>query len=187
MSIQSRYYRVDSGALPAAAKALHEQREAARLEISALLTALGASGFYSSNLDGRVNGIEFGHRPDDTLWKISRGSYWPKLSTATGKRLAGRLEVLPKFPPMTSALACAGIRHDFPMLLGEGKCWFATLTGCPDRGIWFVTIPTLAPEGEPGQRFTPPAEWVEVKRWQVEREIEEINAHQRREAAGATS
>lgn len=187
MSIQSRYYRVDSGALPAAAKALHEQREAARAVIFGLLTELGASGFCFSNTDGKVNGIEFKQRPDQALWKPARNSYWPKVNNAVGKALVKRLNDLPKYPPLASALACVGIRHDSPMLLGDGRCWFATLTGCPVRGIWFVTIPSLAPHGEPGQRFTPPADWVELKRWEVEREIEEINAAAKAPSEGATA
>lgn len=196
MNIYKRHFRVDSGPVIEATRRIHEERQASLSAIKELINSVGAEDAKVSK-SGAVLGFTFKGSPDNKTWKLTkRGWYWPKLNSNAGRDLAKRIKSLPTYPDFDSALTEAGLHPHSPALIDEWKGigHYPTLTGHPDIGVWFVNVPwrdidadeleQYKKERAAGTRFclsmdhllwAPPAEFKEVKEWQVLKELEEIN------------
>ena len=189
MSVYKRFFRVTEGPFVSRIDQIFSERDEASKLYEALCKDIGASSAHAGNV---FAGFKF--KPpgpnDPKNWKLS-GSLWlPKKTTKAGKALQARIDSLPLPAQVQSALLAADL-HSGPALV-EGNRWYgSTLYGA--AGIWFVCVPWRDEDPEKLEKYrndrsagiwmdgclyhllwSPPAEFVEVKRWQVEKEYEEI-------------
>jgi hypothetical protein len=105
-----------------------------------------------------------------------------------------RIEALPLIVHVQNALDAVGLHSGLPVLMRDRHGHWPTLTGIPRLGVLFLTVPwrdidpaKLAEykrKREAGTELSmemdhlcwePSAGMQEVKRWEVEKEIEELN------------
>jgi len=196
MNIYNRYFRVTSGPLMNKAAELEAANAEARKALIAFCKEIGADDAMTHR-DGRWAGFSFSKTPDQKVWKQpnSFGAYWPRKNTAGGCEMLSRIKALPRIVPVAFALEVVGLYPDFPTLISDRRCHFNTMTGGSSVGVVFVSVPwrdTAPGEIEDYKRnreagthmsceldhlcWSPTADMVELKRWEVEREIDELNA-----------
>ncbi len=205
MSIYTRYFRVTSGPLMEKARELSAANEVARLAVIAFCKEIGAVDVLSHR-DGRWEGFKFAATPDQAVWKQpnSFGTYWPRKNTAGGRDMLERIEALSRIVHIEAALEQVGLTPGVPALV-YGNRWSApSLTGVTKLGVLFAIVPwrDIDPAEIAAYKFDraaarrlsmeldhlcwePTADMVELKRWEVEKEIEELNAMSRAERGGA--
>lgn len=194
--IYKRYFRVTTGPLIDAVKEIHKQQTAAVGQIRELINELGAKDA-KLGAEGNIIGFTFDETPDSKLWKRTRrGWYYPKQSSNAGRDLIKRIKALPKHPSYDEAVLAIGLIPGFPALVDtyKGVGHSVTLSGHIDLGVWFVTVPweDIDPgeleqykrDKASGKRWSasldhlcwePTADLIEVKEWQVLKEIDEMN------------
>ena len=198
MSIYYRYFRVTTGPLVEVGRALTQRRHEAFVAMRAFRDEIGASSVVSFS-NGDVAGFEFDSPPDDNLWRqtTAHGYFKPKSNTKAGKALKARIEALPKMPSLSLALSEVGLCNNFPSLIDGHKAYSSVAFGAPERGVIFVKVPwrdadpkelaEYKQQRESATRtrwsceldhllWTPTVDMIEVKEWEVLREIDEINA-----------
>lgn len=197
MSAYTRYFRVTSGPLMDKARELEAARQEAAEVMLAFCKEIGADNVMSYR-DGRIAGFIFKATPDQTEWKQPNrfGHYYPRKNTAAGREMLERINALPQCLSIETALKEVGLCPPGWPVITEGNTWRGvTLTGRPSLGVLFVGVPwrDIDPkemaayklDRDAGTRLSmtldhlcwePTADMVEVKRWQVEKEIEELNA-----------
>lgn len=190
MSIYTRYFRVTSGPLLEMAQKIEEEKINAKVAIRAFMKEIGAKEFYPRR------GFRFDAPPDPSIWtkRNAYGAHMPKRNTAAGKQMCERIKALPQIPDYTDIIDVVGLQKG-PVLFRNRTAYFVTALGIPSKGVIFISVPweDIDPrkleeyqrERAVGDRFSmelehlawqPTPEMEEVKRWEVEREIEEINA-----------
>lgn len=196
MTIYTRYFRVTGGPLMTKAAEIEAANKVARKAITDFCSDIGAeaSQLYS---DGRFSGFTFAAAPDMTAWKQPNklGHYWPRKTSAAGKALLARIETLPRIVPVKMALKVVGLSPDLPVVTHENRWTAPTLAGLADLGELFVCVPWRDEDPEKlaaykaGRKagkawsmeldhlcWEPTADLVEVKRWEVEKALEDLNA-----------
>lgn len=198
MSSYNRYFRVTGGPLMAAARSIEQEKREAFDICDALRKELSADSF-NTYKDGRFAGFGFKQFPDPSVWKQPDqfGLYWPRKNTVRGKEIMKRIEALPKLRGLEYSLEAVGLAPHVPALI-DGNVWYApTAFGAPALGVMFVRVPWRDEKPEKlaaykSQRdsdkrthfcieldlltWEPPAEFAEVKEWEVQKEIEELKA-----------
>lgn len=198
MTIYHHYFRVTTGPLIEAGRALMQRRSEAIDVIKAFCAEIGATNVrtYTS---GDLAGFDFDTPPDARVWAspTKSGMYRPRANTKAGRELKARVDALPKVPDLSSTISEVGLCHNFPALI-QGRMGYSSVAfGAPERGVMFVKVPwrdedpqELAEykqqrESDKPTRvscsldhllWTPTADMIEVKEWEVLREVEEINA-----------
>lgn len=201
MNIYKRYFRVTSGPLMDMAIALYGEMDAAHEAISTLCREIGAKG-YKAYTDGRIAGFQFDSQPDVGVWKKPNKHrlYWPRKDSGSGKELLKRIASLPELRDLNYSLEMVGLTPHCPVLLGDGRGYTSAAFGAPKRGVVFVRVPwrdtdpaqieQYVIDKEAGRYFSmeldhllwkPTPDMVEIKEWEVLREIEEINEAIRRD------
>lgn len=199
MTIYRRYFRITSGPLLDRAREIDAANETASKAAMAFAAEIGAKNMYSYR-DGTVSGFEFDKTPDQAIWKQpnSFGHYMPRKNTAGGKEIIGRIEKMPRIIGIGEALKTIGLYDSFPVMICSGKGHISTLTGTTKLGVMFVSIPWRDIDPEEIAQYkrdnaagihssaelehlcwTPTPEMQEIKRWEMEKEIEELNARLR--------
>lgn len=207
MNFYNRYFRVTSGPIMDRAIELEAANAEARNAIAAFCKEIGAEDSLSYS-DGRRAGFRFLTTPDQTVWKRpnSFGAYWPRKNTAAGRDMLARIEALPRIVHIKNAIEAVGLLADIPVMISARRGYCATLTGIPRLGVLFLRVPwrdidpaKLAEYKDnraAGTEFSmemdhlcwePSDGMQEVKRWEVEKEIEKLNARLRAEQEGATA
>lgn len=198
MSIYKRYFRVTSGTLLQAIEQIESQRKSSLMEIKKLQEELEATDTAVTR-EGSIYGFKFqGSEPDPKIWKMIKqgGYFFPKKNTNKGKEIAKKIKSISKYPDHNQALEDVGLVPNFPALIdfSTGVGISSQVFGSYELGVWFVSVPWQdeAPEvlskyqedRAKGTRMScaldhllwePPSEFVEVKRWEMEKEIEELN------------
>lgn len=196
MRIYQRYFRVTAGPLMDKARELEAGQAAVREEILSFCTEIGAENAMSYR-DGRWAGFKFAQNPDQNVWKNpnSFGYYWPRKNTASGREMLKRIEALPCAKHIQSAIEAIGLVEGFPVLIDARNGHCATMTGSPKLGVLFIGVPwrDVSPEemeryrrdNDAGRHYSaemehlawqPTPDMVEIKRWQLDKEIDELNA-----------
>ncbi|WP_234085354.1 hypothetical protein [Azonexus sp. R2A61] len=199
MSIYKRYFRVTAGPLMDKVREINAANDANRKTVLAFVDEIGAKNVYTYK-DGTVSGFEFDKTPDQGVWKQpnSFGNYMPRKNTASGKVMLTRIQKLPRLLCISNALEVIGLHGDVPVLIGGGIGYRSTLTGSTKLGVMFVGVPwrdidpaelaEYQQEHAKGTWFSTEMEhlcWIpspdmqEIKRWEMEKEIDELNARLR--------
>lgn len=199
MSIYTRYFRITSGPLLDKVRQIESDNTRNREAVLAFAREIGAMNVYSRK-DGTISGIEFEKTPDQSVWKQpnSFGHYMPRKNTAGGKEMVKRIEALPRLIGIGNALETIGLYDNFPVLFGDRMGYCSSLSGTTKLGVIFVGVPwkDINPEVLVQYKldsaagihssaelehlcWTPTPEMQEIKRWEMEKEIEDLNARLR--------
>lgn len=199
MTIYQRYFRVTGGPLLDKAREIEADNERNRKIAMAFADEIGAKNMYSYR-DGRISGFEFDKTPDQSIWKQpnSFGHYMPRKNTAEGKAMLKRIDGMPRVLNIGVALKEIGLEDRVPVLIDSRKGYFPTLAGSVGIGVLFVIVPwrdISALEIDQYKRdreschtwslsldhlcWSPTPEMQEIKRWEMEKEIDELNARLR--------
>lgn len=194
--IYTRYFRVTSGPLMDRARELDAANDAARSTVSAFIKEIGAKLSLHFS-DGRWSGFIFADPADQNVWKQpnSFGAYWPRKNTAAGRDMLARIQALPPIVHIENAVEAVGLLPELPVVVGTRSGYKVTLCGKTSLEVLFLTVPwrDVSPDEiaeykrnkAGGTHFsiemdhlcwTPSAGMEEVNRWEVEKEINELNA-----------
>jgi hypothetical protein len=191
MSVYHRYFRVTEGPLIARIDEIFTERDGAAKAWDLLCKEIAAA---SAHAGSSFAGFKFKPPGPDNPenWKQS-GSLWlPKKSTKAGKVLQQRIDAMVAPKRVQDALSVVDL-HGGPSLVDGNRWYGSTLCGKGVPGVWFVSVPWRDEDPEKLEKYlidrsagthmdgcldhllwTPPPEFTEVKRWQFEKEYEEI-------------
>ena len=191
-----RYFRVTSGPLMSRAREIEAANVEARKAVVEFCKEIGADNARSYN-DGRLVGFMFSQAPDLSVWKKPNRFHarMPRKNTAAGRDMLKRIDKLPQIVHINKALEEVGLYPDTPVLIGDHCGYTSTLVGVPRTGVLFVGVPwrDVDPDELAAYKrdrdakkwwsmsmdhfcWEPTADMQEVKRWEVEKEFEQINA-----------
>lgn len=198
MSVYIRYFRITEGPIVAEIDRLFELRTAAGKLYAELAVKYGATGASNYDRSGTFAGFTFAGRPDQDVYRLDKKTrLWvPRKNVPAGKAIWAEIKSLPAPAPIEHAMRLAGLEPGLPMLTDSGKWYAPTLWGYgAPRNIWFVSVPWKDVDPEKLEQYKvdkaagthfnrdldallweAPADWTEVKRWQIEKEAEEIQA-----------
>jgi len=198
MSVYKRYFRVTNGPMVEEIDRLFELRFAASARYKEFGDKYGATETHSFERSGAFAGFVFNTPPDQAVYRRdAKTRLWlPRKNVPAGKAIWAEINELPKAHTVEYAPRLAGLEPGMPFLTDAGRWYAPSLWGFgAPRNVWFVSVPWMdvdpdklaaykADKAE-GKRFDrdldalswePPAGWTEVKRWQVEKESDEIQA-----------
>lgn len=197
-SVYQRYFRFTEGPLIAEIDRLFDLRQAAGALYKQLADKYGATEANVYDRSGTFAGFVFTTPPDKNVYRRdAKTRLWvPRKNVPAGKEIWADIKQLPNPEPIENALRLAGLEPGMPFITDAGR-WYAPGIwghGAP-RNIWFVVVPWKDVDPQKLEEYkaikaakkgfdcdleallwTPPAEWTEVKHWQVEKEAEEIQA-----------
>jgi len=200
VSVYQRYFRFTDGPLVVEIDRLFEERIAAGKLYQQLSDKYGAQAAHTYEQSGTFAGFKFslGNQPDKTVFRfvVKHRMWLPRKNVPAGKAVWAEIDQLPKPQPIDSVLSQAGLSTGFPEVWDGGKGYAPQIWGYgAPRNIWFVSVPwkdvdpaklaKYEKEKAEGTRrdgeldsfmWTPPANWAEVKRWEIEKEVDEIKA-----------
>lgn len=206
MSVYKRYFRFTEGPVADEIDRLQDQRIAAGKLFQAVADKYGAASVNTWDGSGGFAGFTFKETPDQDVYRfLKKHRLWvPRKNVPAGKAMWAEINALPAPRPVTDALELVGLTANVPAMFDGGK-WYAPVLwgfGKP-TSVWFVSVPWK--DTDPAEmdqykldradggrcdsnlehlQWEAPANWTEVKHWQVEKEAEEINAAKKAEAAG---
>lgn len=196
MSVYRRYFEIpESSPLAALMAEIGEQRREYREHIAALRDQYGATEAYYYSDSGNFAGFTFDPESrDNKIWRKpdSSGLVSPRLSTKGGKAVAEEIEATPKPWPIRDVFEHCGLGNG-RWLITEGlRMHGATVSFSHDPYHFFVSIPWKDVDPADLEQYrkdrdagkfrssekdhllwTPPADWVEVKEWQMKKVIDE--------------
>lgn len=198
MSIYIRYFRITDGPIMEEAARIEKAQAAHHETMREFMNGIGAKAYYYTK-SGRIAGFEFESMPDQNLWKKTRHGHWmPKLNSNAAKAMATRVGDINQRPVLGDVLHLVGLIEGVPVMINEsvGMGYASSAFGSVKRGVMFVSTPwtdRYSPEEISKYRadkaagihrsmeldhmlWQPTEHMHEVKRWEVEKEIEEINA-----------
>lgn len=207
MSIHQRYFRVTSGPLLDKVREIEANNDRNRTAVLDFAKDIGAVNAFSYR-DGTFSGFEFKTTPDQAIWKQpnSFGHYMPRKNTLGGKAMIKRIQEIPRLLGIGKALEVVGLYDGFPVMFGEGRGYISTLCGSGRLGVLFVSTPWKEIDPEELAQYkrdnaagvhcsaelehlcwSPTPEMQEIKRWELEKEIEELNARLKAEQKGGAA
>lgn len=192
MDIYRRYFKVINGDIIDFIKAANAINKKAREKYMQIAESIGATRKYYHR-DERLCGFIFEKAPDSGVFKSTKWGWYPKRNCKKGKELVERLKAVETKDPQ-EALKLVGLNNS-PTLFGAGKCYFPTLIFIPDdTPVVYITVPWYDEDPETLEKYKkenaegvhycgnydavlwePTPEMEEVKKWQVERHIDEWN------------
>lgn len=196
MNVYKRFFRITTGPLMDAARRIQQQRSAACDAIQAFCKEVGAVNAQAYR-DGRIAGFSFDGVASTAVWgaRNSAGLRMPRGNTKDGKAMRERIAALPTVPSMNDTLEVVGLPPDGPAVITRNRFYQSSAFGSPSLGVIFVCVPwrDIDPADLDEYRrrkaagthgsveldhllWQPTADMVEVKEWEVDREIEQINA-----------
>lgn len=197
MSVYKRYFRVTEGPMVDEIDRLQELLSVAAVHADKVAKQVGGE-FKTWQSSGSFAGFAFKAPPCQKTYRLLKkhGLWVPRKNTPEGKEVWAAIEQVPLPAPVDSALKLADLSPNFPALCDGGKWYAPALWGFGKPvGVWFVSVPWLdvdpaeleayKVERDAKTRFdrdldhlswAVPEGWVEVKRWQIEKEYEELSA-----------
>ncbi len=192
MNNYRRYFRVVSGVLVDAINKGRETNKIASNEYRKILKEIGAKDtFY--HIDNKLNSIVFENTPDPKDFKRTDNGYYPKQNSKAGRALHKRLKSI-KTTPESDCLESVGLSRS-PTIFAASTCYFPSVTVIPSKPlVALVSVPWYDEDPEKLAKYIedkkageydngnmnallwePTDEMVEIKEWQVIKEIEEWN------------
>lgn len=196
MSIYKRYFRITAGPVVDEINRLHDLRVAAGALYMALAEKHGALTANNYDHSGSFAGFTFKETPDKSTYrKLLKHGLWVPRKTGPGKAIWAEIDAIEAPKPIDKALLLVDLYPGAPSLMEGGRWYAPTVWGFyKPVNIWFVSVPwkdvdpaELAQyklDRAAGKRrdscldhllWEAPADWTEVKGWQIEKESEEIN------------
>lgn len=190
MDVYRRYFRVTEGPLIDAMKDAIEINNRAKREYVNILHKIGAERQYY-HIDNRLVAVQFKDEPDRYLYKkCKHGGWYPKRNTKEGKTLHERFKSV-KTEADSECLKLVNLSSS-PTLAGAGRCYFPTITVLPSEDmVIFISVPWYDEDPDVLAEYVkdknhmdrnydailwkPSEEMVEIKRWEVEKEIDQWN------------
>lgn len=199
MNVYYRYFQIKDEATLAKIDVMFAARKAQSEGADKIKEQIGAKSVYFYSRGGSLAGFGFDSTPDLAVFKkVENDIYYPKKSTKAGKDICAQISKLPKVEPIDDALKVSGL-HPFFCLSGEAtrsgfRMHSASICGS-DKAGWFAVVPwrdedpkvleEYKAERSAGTRgrseldhllWTPPAEWVEVKEWEMKKALDEAKS-----------
>ncbi len=191
-NVYRRYFRVESGPLVDAVQLALNTRKMAYEQYLQIAKEIGAEEEFYSN-SGRLVAFVFKTTPDPKLFKRAGRGWYPKRNCMACKQLAARIEAIKTADPQ-DALRIIGLSRA-PSLFVDGYCHVPQLIIIPDQPmVIYVSVPFFDEDPEvvdnykkekvSGVRFEsnmeailwqPTPEMVEVRKWEMERDVSEWN------------
>lgn len=203
-NIYRRYFEIKDTATLARIAELSAARSSYHRAVLDFVESIGAKEAFTRN--EIVSGFSFTGDPDLGTWREGRDGWVPRKNTKAGKEMQARIDSLNSkgdVAPLDHALTICGLSPGFPVILdvargvgcrvglcgygGEAPRWFASVP-------WFDEDPAKLAEykaqRESGEKRThwsceldhlcwePPAEWVELKQWEVEKALSDFKEKQ---------
>lgn len=206
--IYRRYFEIKDADTLARIAELQSARMAYNKAALEFIKEIGAKN--ASTRNERISGFEFNDTPDLTIWKDGRDGWVPRLNTNGGKSMRARMDALNdrhKPEPLANALTIAGLITGCPAVFdaGGGVAYLVGVCGFSgDNSRWFASVPWFdedpaklaeykAQRADEETRthwsseldhlcWEAPAEWVEVREWEVQKALDEHNAANRAES-----
>lgn len=197
MSVYKRYFRVTEGPMVDEIDRLQELLSAAAVHADKVAKQVGGE-FKTWQNSGSFAGFTFKAPPCQKTYRLLKkhGLWVPRKNTPEGKEVWAAIDQVPLPDPAESALKLADLTPNAPALFSDSKWYAPTLWGYGKPvSVWFVSVPWLDVDPEElaaykkdraaGSRcdsnlehlsWEAPEGWVEVKRWQIEKESEELSA-----------
>lgn len=196
MSVYRRYFQIKDSATLTKIEEIWTVRDAYNKGLKNIKESIGADQTFTYSRTGLIAGFKFSGTPDLSVFKkVDTGCYYPKKSNKSGKAICAEISKL--IPPerIGDALKVSGLFPYF-CLAGEGtrmgfRMYSASICGS-DKAGWFAVVPwkdedpavieQYKADRDAGIRccfeldhllWTPPAEWVEVKEWEVKKAMDE--------------
>lgn len=192
MNVYRRYFKIETGPVIEAVKEIEQINNVAHEEYTKILKKIGAEdGYYHRGR--RLVSIIFKDAPDSALYRKNDSGWYPKKNCKEGKALAKRIESIKTKSPK-EALHVLGLSST-PSLFGGGRAYYNTTTVIPDTPpIAYISVPWYDEDPEVMRQYQkdkaagkhmcvnydsilwrPTADMVEVKKWEVDRAIDEWN------------
>lgn len=196
MDVYRRYFKVTEGPVIAAVKEVEEINDIARKEYRKIIEEIGAKPEYYT-YGVAPSGFIFEKTPDSGVFKKTKnGGYYPKKNCKEGRELTKRIESIvtksTDYPLTAVGLNDGG----FPRIFGANRAYKATIVTIPqDPPVVYISIPWYDEDPDVIEKYKadraagafggnrniaailwePTADMVEVKKWEVDRHIEEWN------------
>lgn len=192
MEVYRRYFKVENGPVIDAVKEIENINNMAHYEYVKILEEIGAeSGYYHRNR--KLVSIVFKDGPDPKLYKKKDSGWYPKKNCKAGKDLALRIESIKTRNPK-EALQAIGLSSS-PSIFGGGRAHYNSIILIPEvKPVAYISVPwydedpdvldLYKKEKAAGKHYctnydsiswAPTSDLVEVKKWQVDRHIDEWN------------
>lgn len=197
MSVYKRYFRITEGPMVDEIDRLQELLSVAAVHADKVAKQVGGE-FKTWQSSGSFAGFTFKAPPCQKTYRLLKkhGLWVPRKNTPEGKEVWAAIDQVPLPDPAESALKLADLTPNAPALFSDSKWYAPTLWGYGKPvSVWFVSVPWLDVDPEElaaykkdraaGSRcdsnlehlsWAAPEGWVEVKRWQIEKESEELSA-----------
>lgn len=182
MTIYRRYFEIKDAKTLDAINEIMVVREEYLDALIVIQKEAGADNAQTYNRSLLFAGFGFDCNPDKEHWKKSKGLWLPKLKSKEGRALNDRIESLTKPETFSALLKSHGLPTDFSDGIMEGlTLHYSSICGSKENG-WFVSVPWKDVDPAEFDKeessecpslllllkwMTLPAEWVEVKEWQV--------------------
>jgi hypothetical protein len=182
MTVYRRYFRITEGPLVEEYKKTEKINDKAHKEYSEILKEIGAEQrYYHQNF--MLTCMLFSVYPDTKIYKRKDSGWYPKKNCRQGKEIAKRIESVETKNP-DSCLEGIGLSYNSPEVFSGAKCYYNTLIVIPEnKPVFYVSVP-FNNEDKKDITWEPSDEMQEVKKWEVEKHIEEWNDKVKNKAQG---
>lgn len=183
IDIIRRYFKVTSGAFYDDVVTRSANNKKADAQYRAISKEIGASPtqFYQNN-NGYLTGFVFEKVPDEKIFRMVKGSpaWYPKKNNKPGRLISDKIDEV-DVNPIDGSLKIAGLNH-YQLLSGNSMHYANIITIPSDPLAIYLSIPwaEFAPnedmaKHDPHFSWVKPDEFVEVKKWEVDRDIDTWN------------
>lgn len=201
MSVYRRYFKVPfDSPVHVKLNEIMDQHDAASAAYHRIKNAVGAESILAHTETMSLEGFCFNPRiehPDWTKPDRSNGSQRPRRTTINGKKLWAEIESVPKCENLYSALELAGLSSSAFGGINIGCTFYRTTLAWRRDTYLFVSVPWMDEDPETLQRYKdgfyevwrggnlnhllwkPPADWVEVRKWEMDRERDQAKSSQK--------
>ena len=204
MSIIKRYFRFTTGPVADEIDRLQDLLIAAHKRYHEIGEKCGAKEVQTYH-SGGFAGFVFAETPDQDVYRfLKKHRLWvPRKNTPGGKAVWAQFQDIPRPDAIETALHLVDLTPGLPCLFDGGK-WYAPVLwgfGKP-TSVWYVSVPWQERDPEELKQYKldraaggncnsklehlqweAPADWTEVKEWQITKEVEEIDAAKKAKAA----
>lgn len=193
MKVSSRHFRITAGPIVKACIEMRHSAGETHKQFLEIIGKVGAKQYYSGDQSNELVAIEFEEAPDPKYYKRRGDGWYPKLNTKVGRELnQAILSVCPK--GSNHVLKAAGLPSSPTIFHGSSAHYPVTFFIPSAPPVVFIKVPWYDEDPVVLEHYVkdraagiqydancdsllwkPSAEMVEVKSWEVDKEIDEWN------------